>query len=329
MADNYDSPWKRALKHNFADFVAFFFQQYWILIDWRRPHSFHDKELDEAYRDGRPHTLIADLLAEVFLLDGRKILLHIEVQAQRDRTLAQRILDYNYGLFRAQRLPVASLVLLADVSKRWRQDVFHTGVLGTELGFRFAVAKVADYAELVEELLLERNVFAWVTAAHLLAQQTHGKPDARYAARWRLTKLLYERGWRKRRIIDLFLVIRWLMALPVELERRLWLNIRRLERRHSVEWISPLEQLFIEKGQKRGVKLGLAQGRREGRQEGRQEGRREGAAELLGRQLNRRFGALSPAVQNRLARASEEQLAQWSEAVLDARTLKQVFSSRQ
>jgi flagellar biosynthesis/type III secretory pathway protein FliH len=119
------------------------------------------------------------------------------------------------------------------------------------------------------------------------------------------------------------------MALPVELERRLWLNIRRLERRHSVEWISPLEQLFIEKGQKRGVKLGLAQGRREGRQEGRQEGRREGAAELLGRQLNRRFGALSPAVQNRLARASEEQLAQWSEAVLDARTLKQVFSSRQ
>lgn len=82
------------------------------------------------------------------------------------------------------------------------------------MGIRFAVVKLSAYAELVDELLLERNVFAWVTAAHLLARQT------------------------------------------------------------------------------------------------------------------RRFGALSPTVQKRLAKASPEQLARWGEAVLDAKTLKQVFSAR-
>ena len=308
MADNYDSPWKRALKHNVLDFIAFFYPRYRDLIDGQRPISFRDKELAEISGDGRPRTLIADLLVGVFLCDGREVLLHIEIQAQRDPKLAERILDYNYCLYKNYHLPVASFVVLADAGKRWRQDAFHNNVLGTEMGISFAVAKLSAYAELVDELLLERNVFAWVTAAHLLAQRTHGNADARYAEKWRLIRLLYERGWRKRRIIDLFTIIHWLMPLPAELERRLIRSIRRLERRHHVDWINPYDRLRFE--------------------EGRQEGLQEGAAQVLEPQLNRRFGALSPTVQKRLARASTEQLAQWGEAMLDAQTLKQVFSAR-
>jgi hypothetical protein len=30
MADNFDSPWKSALKRNLADFLAFFFEQVWM-----------------------------------------------------------------------------------------------------------------------------------------------------------------------------------------------------------------------------------------------------------------------------------------------------------
>jgi len=332
MTDNYDSPWKSALKHNVVDFIAFFFPQYRDEIAADRPQRICDKELEQAYNSSRPHTLIADLLVSVFLRDEREVLLHIEVQAQRDLRLAERILDYNYGLHKSYRLPVVSLVVLADVGKRWHQDSYHFSILGTEMSFKFAVTKLSAYAELVDELLLERNVFAWVTAAHLLAQKTHGNPEARYVERWRLVKLLYDRGWNKRRIIDLFLVISWLLALPGDLEFRLWRNIRRLERRHNVEWISPFEQMFIEKGEKRGIRIGLARGRREGRLEGKLEGklegRRECAMEMLERLLQRRFGALSPTVQKRLAEASPEQLARWSEAVLDAQTLKQVFSSR-
>jgi len=231
MADNFDSPWKRALKHDLRDFIAFFFRQYCELIDWRRPPRMRDKELEQSRCDGRPHALIADLLASVFLCDGREILLHIEVQAQRDPKLAERILDYNYCLYKDYQLPVASLVVLADAGKRWSQDSFHNDVLGMQMGIRFSVVKLSVYAELVDELLLERNVFAWVTAAHLLARQTHGKKEARYAVKWRLVRLLYDRGWHKRRIIDLFTVIHWLMPLPVDLDRRLRRNIRLLERK--------------------------------------------------------------------------------------------------
>jgi hypothetical protein len=260
----------------------------------------------------------------VFLQDGREILLHIEVQAQRDPKLARRILDYNYSLFNDYGLPVASLVLLGDAGKRWRPDSFHNRLVGTEMGIRFAVAKLSSYAELVDELLRERNVFAWVTAAHLLAQRTRGQPQARYAEKWRVIRLLYEQGWRRRRIMHLFQVIDGLMALPPELEKRLRRNIIRLERRHEVEWNSPMFQLCSEEGEKRGEK----RGEQRGEQRGLAQGRREGALEVLERQLHRRFGALPPTVRKRLARASADELARWSEAVLDAQTLKQVFSAR-
>jgi len=91
-----------------------------------------------------------------------------------------------------------------------------------------------------------------------------------------------------------------------------------------VEWLSEYDQLRLEKREKRGIRIGLA----EGRQKGRQEGLQAGAAKVLERLLCRRFGALSPTVQKRLAKASPEQLALWGEAILDAKTLKQVFSAR-
>ncbi len=68
------------------------------------------------------------------------------------------------------------------------------------------------------------------------------------------------------------------------------------------------------------------EGRREGRQEGRQEGRREERQHLLRRQLEIKFGTLSPASERRLAGASEAELARWIERVLFAGTLEQLFA---
>jgi len=59
--------------------------------------------------------------------------------------------------------------------------------------------------------------------------------------------------------------------------------------------------------------------------QGEQKGLLEGEARLLGRQLTRRFGELPAWVKPRLKEATEEQLATWSEAVLDAATLVEVF----
>jgi hypothetical protein len=70
---------------------------------------------------------------------------------------------------------------------------------------------------------------------------------------------------------------------------------------------------------------GRAEGRTEGRTEGRSEGRTEGMAAVLLRQLQRRFGALPAAVQQRLATASAAELERWSDRVLDADSLAAMF----
>lgn len=72
---------------------------------------------------------------------------------------------------------------------------------------------------------------------------------------------------------------------------------------------------------------GLAMGRQEGRQQGRQEGRQEGETLLLERQLTKRFGPLTDEVRMRLKSANPDQLALWSERILDASTLAQVFAA--
>jgi len=259
----------------------------------------------------RAGEMVADKLVEVYLHDGdaQWVLIHVEVQAQHDATLARRVMDYNYRIFIEYGQPVASLVLLADKSPSWRPNSFHNVLLGTVMGISFATAKLLDYADREASLLDSSNPFALVTSAHLRTQRARHDPEQLYSSKWQLTRLLYQRGWTKRRMIVLFKVINWMMALPEPLQARYWRAILRLEKERKVEWISPLEQSFIEKGWKIG----------------RQEGRQEGAAELLEKQLILRFGSLPDAVRKKLAKASEEQLVAWDAAVLEAPSLKQVF----
>ena len=80
-----------------------------------------------------------------------------------------------------------------------------------------------------------------------------------------------------------------------------------------------------------GKQVGLQEGRQEGRQvglqEGRQEGRQEGERTVLERQLQRRFGVLTPEITEKLSEASSVDLENWAENVLDAETLDDVFDS--
>jgi hypothetical protein len=55
------------------------------------------------------------------------------------------------------------------------------------------------------------------------------------------------------------------------------------------------------------------------------EGRQEGQTKLLRRQLTRRFGPLQLWAQERLGQASEAELEEWADRVLECRSLKEVF----
>ncbi|MGB7512112.1 MAG: DUF4351 domain-containing protein, partial [Pelodictyon phaeoclathratiforme] len=131
----------------------------------------------------------------------------------------------------------------------------------------------------------------------------------RYNAKLSLLRILYERHRNKQRVINLFNVIDWLMQLPEWLNSELWQELEKIEEREKVQYITSVERIGIAKG--------IAKGRVEGRV--------EGESRLLKRQLERRFGLLPEWASERLGSAKEEELEAWSEAVLTAPTLDDVF----
>jgi hypothetical protein len=65
--------------------------------------------------------------------------------------------------------------------------------------------------------------------------------------------------------------------------------------------------------------------REEGREEGLEQGRLEGEARVLLRQLQRKFGPLPPEIEARVRSAEDECLLEWSECVLTAERLQDIF----
>lgn len=92
-----------ALTHAFRPFITFFFPQLCSQIDWSARPRFRDKELAAVGVGDAPDVMVADKLVEVGLHGGsvQWVLIHIEVQAQRDTSLASRVLNYNYRISRS------------------------------------------------------------------------------------------------------------------------------------------------------------------------------------------------------------------------------------
>jgi hypothetical protein len=311
----YDLPWKAALSHAFRPFLQFYFPQVCARIDWRQRPRFRDKEFARCCFGSAPDSMVADKLVEVRLLHGRKrqVLIHIEIQAQRDGALARRMRDYHERIRETCGLPVISLVLLADEHPHWRPRNFHEQLAGTMTDFSFGAAKLLDHATDTKALEASHDPIAWVTLAHLRTQQARHDPDKLYAAKLHSTRLLFLHRWSSKRIIILLNVVNWMMVLPEAHQRRYVRAIFRLEKEHEMRLYNQLEQMFIDNGLKKGLKQGL------------ERGRKEGAVALLERQLTQRFGPLPQTARKKLAKASVAQVETWSDALLEAQSLKQVL----
>ena len=317
--DHYDSPWKSAIERYFPEFMEFYFPAAHAEIDWSKDHVFLDQELQAVVQDAELGKRFVDKLVRVSVLNGDEkwIYIHVEVQGTKQAEFAKRMFVYNYRIYDRYDRPVASLAVLADKHKQWKPTSYGYTVLGCSHTIKFPVAKLTDYEDKLDELLASDNAFGWITAAHILTQQTRKQHQERYEAKLRLVRILYEHHWEKQRIIDLLYIADWLMQLPDWLNSQIWKELETIEENKNVEYITSIERIGIAKG--------IAKGRVEGRVEGLVEGRVEGESRLLKRLLERRFGPLPQWVSERLGSAKEEELETWSEALLTAPTLEAVF----
>jgi len=266
----FDTAWKQALEWFFEPFLGFFFPFVHADVNWTTEPEFFDKELQQIVPEAETGSGTVDKLAKVRLTDGAEawMLVHVEVQSQRDSDFASRMYTYNHRLKdRYGQMPV-SLAVLGDDAPNWRPSSFHAGRWRCNVQFDFPMVKLLDYQQQETQLESDRNPFAAVVLAHLKSIETHGNPEARGEWKFRLVKGLYDRGWTKVQIVRLFQIIDWVLTLPPIQARAFSHNLDAFEKEKHVELLSPTYQLIRDDALEEGLAKGQAKGRAEGRAEG-------------------------------------------------------------
>jgi len=198
---------------------------------------------------------------------------------------------------------------LADDTPSWKPQAFSYDVLDCQMGIRFPIAKLMDFANQAESLENDPNPFALVTLAHLQTRATRKDPQARFEAKWKLIQLLFRRGWARQSILDLLYVLDWMMKLPDYLSVQLWQNVETLEQEKRMAYVSSFERIATEKGMQEGMLQGMLQGE----------------ALALQKLLTKRFGAVAPAIAVQIEAADQSQIGVWFDRAIDAPSLDAVF----
>jgi len=101
----------------------------------------------------------------------------------------------------------------------------------------------------------------------------------------------------------------WMMHLPVDLQHALWQELEQLERNRRMPYITSVERIGMEKGIQQGI----------------EQGKQLGAVDTHLRQIERRFGPPSDVVRERVTKADPSTLMHWSERILDAQKLDDLW----
>jgi hypothetical protein len=306
-----DSPWKDILRAYFPQALQFFFPNTAALVDWEQPYEFLDKELLQITREAEVGKRYADLLVKVWLLEGNQVWLfcHVEVQSQYESGFEERVFIYNFRIFDLYRQIPVSLVILCDETLSWRPQSYTVNYPDTRFNFEFGTVKLLDWRDRAEELESSDNPFAVVVLAHLKLIETKRNTEQRKAWKFRLTKMLYERGYERQQILDLYRFIDWLIILPERLEREFWQELQTFEEQRKMTYVTNAERFGFERG--------LQEGEQRGELRGRQVGIQEGEQALIIRLLTRRIGPIAPPLETQIRSLSLTQLEDLGEALLD------------
>lgn len=315
-ATEYDAAWKATLETFFQPCLSLTFPRLADRIDGSVPPRFLDTELQEIVRDSDAGPMRVDKLVEVQRKDGSKdvLLVHVEVQAQRDDQLPFRMFRYLCRILdRFGRMPT-SLVILADTNPRWHPTAYEFCGPVSSLRFDYATCKLSDLD--LAPWIAAGNPVARVIEAHRIAQGTGRNMKARRSGKLGLVRQLLESGMGEPEVREVMRLIHWLLALPEEEEIGLRKDVKDMEASMQTKRRSTYERIVWEEGLEQGLK------------QGREQGRHAAARELLLDQLAERFGPCSEGLRTRVQSIQDEaQLRQLGRAILKVSTLAE-FEAR-
>jgi hypothetical protein len=244
---DYDGAWKEGVEQYFEAFLTFFFPHIYNEIDWTRGYEFLDQELQQLMRESEVGKQFVDKLIKVWLNDGKEtwLLIHLEIQSQVDTGFPKRMFSYHYRIFDRYGQEVVSLAILGDNQANWRPQEYSYERWGCRLSIQFPTVKLLDYQPRWSELEQSDNPFAVLVMAHLRTQAT--TKDLTGRLRWKLSlvKRMYELGYSREKILQLFDLIDRLMTLPPDLDLNFKTELKQFEDDKKMAYITSIERLGI------------------------------------------------------------------------------------
>jgi ribosomal protein S20 len=146
---SYDQAWKIVVGENLQAALDVLWPELSGEIDWAQQSTTLDKELETI----RPHSglkkQIVDKLFEVKILGGQEtsILLHVEFQAQKDATIADRMMQYLCALrLRYPGRRIEQMLVLLDKDQRFQPNTYNYSRENIcTLHYQFKTVKVSDW----------------------------------------------------------------------------------------------------------------------------------------------------------------------------------------
>jgi hypothetical protein len=242
---DYDGAWKEGVEQYFEAFLAFFFPEIQAEIDWVRGYEFLDQELQQLMRESEVGKQFVDKLIKVWLNDGKEtwLLIHLEIQSQVDTSFTKRMFSYHYRIFDRYNQEVVSLAILGDNQANWRPQEYSYGRWGCRLSLQFPIVKLLNYEAHWSELEQSDSPFAVLVMAHLRTQATTQDLTGRLQWKLSLIKRMYEVGYSREKILQLFRLLDRLMTLPPELDLNFKAEFERFEAEQKMTYMTSIERI--------------------------------------------------------------------------------------
>ncbi len=296
---DHDQFFKNLFQEFFGDLVRLVAPELAARLRLKAP-TFLESELFTRFPEGRHRYL--DLVARVKTVEDEPemVLVHVEVEARARKAMARRLLDYSMQLWLEHHQPVLPIVVYLRGGKPdvTREEV-RLEVLG-EAFVSFFYRALGLSRSRAAEYLARPEPLAWGLAGLM-------RPGAESPARHKLACLtpITKAALTERQRVLLVNCIETYVDLNDAAQRE-------------------YEALLAEEGNEEVATMEMTWAGRIAH-EARREGREEGQRELLLRQLERRFGPLSPATRKRVGElTSPEELSRLAERLLDASSLEEL-----
>jgi predicted transposase/invertase (TIGR01784 family) len=269
-----DLLWKGVLEDVFDDFLCFLNPEAAEIFDFNRGFEFLDKELEQVFPPDNDEysPKVIDKLVKVFTKAGKEewILVHVEVQGQYQKDFASRMYTYFYRILDKYQKPIVAYAIFTEANTKERPDHYSIDFMGTSLRYTFNTYKIANQND--EELRASNNPFALVV---LTAKAAFAGKDLKNSVerdelllnlKLNLTRLLLAKQIAKEKIRVLMNFLRYYIRFEnPEINTKFEQQVEILTERTNTMGI---EELLLDRAEKRGERKGEKKGEVKGRNEG-------------------------------------------------------------